>query len=111
MEIFRVPTERKAHHCPVADTRNDVGHGVEDFDLCHPCEVLATVHQRMTLRTATVRRESFFHGQLSFLNNIWYESPDCLGKIGSDDGCLIWGTLLEFVHHMVKLEALVALKT
>jgi hypothetical protein len=60
----------------------------------------------MTLRTTTVGGESFLRGQLSFLDNIRYEFPDCPGNFGLDDCCLIWGTLLKFVHNIIKLEAL-----
>jgi len=111
MDILSVPTERKAYHCPVTDTCNEVGHGVEDFNLRHRCEMLAKGHQIISLRTTTIRRESFLRRQLSLLNHVWDEFPDCLCDIGSDDSCLIWGTLLEFVHDIIKLEALVASKT
>jgi hypothetical protein len=65
----------------------------------------------MTPRTTTVRGKGFLRGQLSFLKNIRYEFPDCLRKLGSKDGCLIWVTLLEFIHDIIKLEALVVLNS
>ena len=45
VDILGIPTERKAYHRSVTDTCNEVGHGVEDFDLCHRCEKLAKGHQ------------------------------------------------------------------
>ena len=41
MGIAGVPTERKAYYCPITDTCNEMGHGVEYFDLHHHCEELA----------------------------------------------------------------------
>lgn len=45
VEILGIPTEREAYHRSGTDTCNEVGHGVEDFDLRHRCEILAKGHQ------------------------------------------------------------------
>jgi hypothetical protein len=109
VEKTRVPTKRKADHCPITDTPNEMRHSVKDFDFHHRCGVLGKGHQGMIPRTTTVRGKDFLRGQLSFLKNIRYEFPDCLRKLGSNDGCLIWVTLLEFIHDIIKLDALVVL--